>query len=75
MVLKCGVGPLGVPETLSGGPQVKTIFIIILRCYLPFPHPFISIVMQSPSRISMDCSAPGSPVPHHLPEFAQVHVH
>ena len=24
---------------------------------------------------SMDCSTPGLPVPHHLPEFAQVHVH
>ena len=24
---------------------------------------------------SMDCSMPGFPVPHHLPEFAQVHVH
>ena len=23
---------------------------------------------------SMDCSVPGLPVPHHLPEFAQVHV-
>ena len=23
----------------------------------------------------MDCSMPGLPVPHHLPEFAQVHVH
>ena len=23
----------------------------------------------------MDCSPPGFPVPHHLPEFAQVHVH
>ena len=23
----------------------------------------------------MDCSAPGLPVPHHFPEFAQVHVH
>ena len=23
----------------------------------------------------MDCSTPGLPVPHHLPEFAQVHVH
>ena len=22
-----------------------------------------------------DCSTPGCPVPHHLPEFAQVHVH
>ena len=24
---------------------------------------------------SMDCSTPGFPVPHHLLEFAQVHVH
>ena len=23
----------------------------------------------------MDCSMPGLPVPHHLPEFAQVHIH
>ena len=23
----------------------------------------------------MDCSTAGLPVPHHLPEFAQVHVH
>jgi len=24
---------------------------------------------------SIDCSTPGLPVPHHLPKFAQVHVH
>ena len=24
---------------------------------------------------SMDCSTPGLPVPHHLPEFSQVHDH
>ena len=24
---------------------------------------------------SLDCRMPGLPVPHHLPEFAQVHVH
>ena len=24
---------------------------------------------------SMDCSMSGLPVPHYLPEFAQVHVH
>ena len=24
---------------------------------------------------AMDCSTPGLPVPHHLPEYAQVHVH
>ena len=36
-------------------------------------------VVQSPSCVwlcdPMDCSLPGFPVPHHLPEFAQVHVH
>ena len=26
-------------------------------------------------RDPMDCSTPGSPVLHHLPEFAQTHVH
>ena len=39
----------------------------------------ISIVVQSPSRVrlgdSMDCSTPGLLVPHHLPEFAQTHIH
>ena len=26
-------------------------------------------------RDPMDCSSRGFPVPHHLPEFAQVHIH
>ena len=46
-------------------------------------HPwteFTLIVVQSPSCFLIlqdptDCSTPGLPVPHHLPEFAQVHVH
>ena len=37
------------------------------------------VVFQSPSHVTlcspMDCSAPGSSVLHHLPEFAQIHVH
>ena len=36
------------------------------------------VVVQLPSHVwlcsPMDCSTPGFPVPHHLPEFAQVHV-
>ena len=34
-------------------------------------------VIQSCSTLcdAMDCSTPGLPVPHHLPEFAQDHVH
>ena len=37
---------------------------------LLFRHPVIYNSLQL-----MDCSMPGLPVPHHLPEFAQVHVH
>ena len=37
------------------------------------------VVVQLPSHIrlcnTVDCSTPGLPVPYHLPEFAQVHVH
>ena len=40
----------------------------------------LGLFVQSPGRVQlfvtpMDCSAPGLPVPHHLPKFAQVHVH
>ena len=42
-------------------------------------QPFINVVVQSPSRVwlcnPVDCSMPGFPVPHHLLEFTQVHVH
>ena len=35
-----------------------------------------SVAQSCPTlRDSMDCSMPGLPVPHHLLEFAQVHVH
>ena len=38
---------------------------------------YFVVVVQSRLTLSnpMDCSAPGLPVPHHLLEFAQVHVH
>ena len=37
----------------------------------------VVVVVQLPSHVwlSVDCSMPSLPVPHHLPEFAQVHVH
>ena len=43
------------------------LFICLL---LLFSRPVMSDSLQP-----MDCSMPGLPVPHHLPEFAQVHVH
>ena len=37
---------------------------------------FSSVAQSCPALCNpMDCSMPGLPVPHHLPEFAQVHVH
>ena len=37
------------------------------------------VLVQSPSYVqlfsTMDCSTPGLPVPHHLPESTQVHIH
>jgi len=37
---------------------------------LLFSHPLVLIFCEP-----MDCSMPGLPVPHHLLEFAQVHIH
>ena len=37
---------------------------------LLFSHPVVSTLCNP-----MNCSIPGLSVPHHLPEFAQVHVH
>ena len=42
--------------------------------------PFIAcLFVQSPRCVRLcnpkDCSTPGFPVPHHLPEFAQIHVY
>ena len=45
--------------------------------FMTFPKSFV--VVQSLSRVQlydpMDCSLPGFPVPHHLKELAQTHVH
>ena len=40
------------------------------------PDCYCSVVKLCPTLCDpMDCSTPSFPVPHHLPEFAQVHVH
>ena len=42
-------------------------------------HFLVVVVVQSLSHVRlcdpMDCSSPGFPVPHHLSEFLEVHVH
>ena len=42
----------------------------------PLPHPLLSVAQSCPTlRDPKDCSMPGFPVRHHLPELAQTHVH
>ena len=46
--------------------------MLLSRCFI--------VLVHSPSHVwllvtPMDCSTPDFPVSHHLPEFAQVHVH
>ena len=42
----------------------------------PSLYYYFSVVQLCPILCDpMDCSSPGFPVPHHLPKFAQVHVH
>ena len=47
-------------------------FTFMLLCY----YWCCSFAQLRPTLCSpMDCSMPGLPVPHHIPEFVQVHVH
>ena len=54
--------------------KIQILHIINLK-----KNSWCNVVVQLPSRVwlcdTKDCSNPGLPVPHHLPEFAQVHVH
>ena len=48
-------------------PTIYWTFVLICCC---------SVVQLCPTLCNpIDCSTPGFPVPHYLPEFAQVHVH
>ena len=52
--------------------QVLTLSLLLL---LLSPQ-FSSVIQLSPNLCDpMDCSMPGFPVPHQLPELAQIHVH
>ena len=54
--------------SFSGGPYCTACGMLVPSC---------SSVTKSCLTLcdSMDCSMPGFPVLHHLPEFAQIHVH
>ena len=50
--------------------------LVVLRTTNYFGFCCCSVTKSYPTVCEpMDCSTPGLPVPHYLPEFAQVHVH
>ena len=58
-------------------PSILSSHQSILFCKLQMPKHCCCSVTQSCLTLCdpTDCSTPGSLVPHHLPEFAQVHVY
>ena len=60
----------GDPESLLGTPVLSDQGSTLIAS-------FSLVVVQSFSRVCdpRDCSTPGFPVLHHLPELAQTHVH
>ena len=67
--------PTHIPSPNTGGcsplrpPQAPEL--LHPEFLLLFSHPVNVRLFREP----MNCSMPGLPVPHYLPEFAQVHVH
>ena len=48
----------------------------IKRCLISLIVQFSSVAQSCPTLCDpMDCSVPGFPALHHLPELAQIHVH
>ena len=67
---------------LGGGCMSTWMYLMPLNCMLKnsnFYFMYIcycSVTQLCPTLCDpMDCSTPDFPVPHHLPEFAQVHFH
>jgi len=62
-------------------PVAHTIMPDNVKCFVTSPNPhyhhcFFSVAQLCQTLCDpMDCSKLGLPVPHHLPKFAQVHVH
>ena len=64
------------PETMSHDVVEQFFWIILPYCSLPRWWWRCSVAKSGPTLCDpMDCSTPSLPVPHYLPEFAQVHVH
>ena len=67
------------PQTGSklGQEYVKAVYCHpTYLTYVQSSVQFSSVIQSCPTLYDpMDCSTPGFPVLHHLPEFAQTHVH
>ena len=57
---------MNLPQVYMCSPSLSCI-----SCSVQFSSVAQSLTLYDP----MDCSMPGFPVLHHLPEFAQTHVH
>ena len=65
-------------KLLEGFQQI-TFFYSLLKKQIAQTHTIYECCCKLLSHVwlcdPMDCSTPGFPVPHHLPELAQAHVH
>ena len=60
----------------SGGSSFLPALCIIFNFGVKYLNPSCSVAQSCPTLYDpMECSTPGFPVLHHLPEFAQTHVH
>ena len=54
----------------------RTFSVLFQNLPLTLPHQFNSVTQSCPTLCDpMDCSTPGLPIHHQLPELAQTHVH
>ena len=59
---------------MAGNPFVRIDFVILKTCLNSIQ--FSSVTQLCPTLFDpMDCSTPGYPVHHQLPDLAQIHVH
>ena len=66
--------PDSLPIASPVKPQGIEIFLIPDFLFQQFSVQFSSVAQSSPTLCKpMDCSTPGLPVPHQLPEFTQTH--
>ena len=65
------VGNFLITNSIAHLFQIVCILLLLDFCCCCFSVPQLCLTLCDP----MDCSMPGSPVLHHLPEFAQIHVH